>query len=51
MMNIKIDVVKQGKSLSRDHFGQEGYRITKSQVQRLIKKYNRRVKHKNKITE
>ena len=50
-MNCKIDMVKRGRSISRDHFGKEGYRSTKTQVKQLIKKYNRRVKHKNRIED
>ncbi len=48
-MDNKINVVKQGKKMSREKFEQEGYRTTKTQIQRLVKNYNRRVKHKNKI--
>ena len=50
-MNIPINKVKNIKSLSRDEFSRDIYRPTKTQVKKLIKKYNRRVKHKNRIQE
>jgi hypothetical protein len=50
-MDIKINRIKIVKSLSRDEFSKDGYRPTKTQVKKLITKYNRRVKHKNRIKE